>query len=235
MTKNYTHSKELLAKIADHLIINSSFLDNLGLLHGKMGIVIFFYHYSQYTNNDTIHKFADEILMEVLNEIHDELPVDFANGYCGIGWAIELLLQNNFIEGDSRDILKEVDTKIMERDVSRIADNELFTGIEGVLHYVLFRLSACDNNTPFDKKYLSNISYSISKQNKVKRNTNLSEIASKFLIWDNEREIEYEPYTYINKLLLSNKLEEDIINLNLGLIDGLAGMGLKIILNENEK
>ena len=55
MTKNYTHSKELLAKIADHLIINSSFLDNLGLLHGKMGIVIFFYHYSQYTNNDTIH------------------------------------------------------------------------------------------------------------------------------------------------------------------------------------
>ena len=200
MTKNYTHSKELLAKIADHLIINSSFLDNLGLLHGKMGIVIFFYHYSQYTNNDTIHKFADEILMEVLNEIHDELPVDFANGYCGIGWAIELLLQNNFIEGDSRDILKEVDTKIMERDVSRIADNELFTGIEGVLHYVLFRLSACDNNTPFDKKYLSNISYSISKQNKVKRNTNLSEIASKFLIWDNEREIEYEPYTYINKL-----------------------------------
>ena len=235
MTKNYTHSKELLAKIADHLIINSSFLDNLGLLHGKMGIVIFFYHYSQYTNNDTIHKFADEILMEVLNEIHDELPVDFANGYCGIGWAIELLLQNNFIEGDSRDILKEVDTKIMERDVSRIADNELFTGIEGVLHYVLFRLSACDNNTPFDKNYLSNISYSISKQNKVKRNTNLSEIASKFLIWDNEREIEYEPYTYINKLLLSNKLEEDIINLNLGLIDGLAGMGLKIILNENEK
>ncbi len=235
MTKNYTHSKELLAKIADHLIINSSFLDNLGLLHGKMGIVIFFYHYSQYTNNDTIHKFADEILMEVLNEIHDELPVDFANGYCGIGWAIELLLQNNFIEGDSRDILKEVDTKIMERDVSRIAGNELFTGIEGVLHYVLFRLSACDNNTPFDKKYLSNISYSISKQNKVKRNTNLSEIASKFLIWDNEREIEYEPYTYINKLLLSNKLEEDIINLNLGLIDGLAGMGLKIILNENEK
>ena len=235
MTKNYTHSKELLAKIADHLIINSSFLDNLGLLHGKMGIVIFFYHYSQYTNNDTIHKFADEILMEVLNEIHDELPVDFANGYCGIGWAIELLLQNNFIEGDSRDILKELDTKIMERDVSRIADNELFTGIEGVLHYVLFRLSACDNNTPFDKKYLSNISYSISKQNKVKRNTNLSEIASKFLIWDNEREIEYEPYTYINKLLLSNKLEEDIINLNLGLIDGLAGMGLKIILNENEK
>lgn len=235
MTKNYTHSKELLAKIADHLIINSSFLDNLGLLHGKMGIVIFFYHYSQYTNNDTIHKFADEILMEVLNEIHDELPVDFANGYCGIGWAIELLLQNNFIEGDSRDILKEVDTKIMERDVSRIADNELFTGIEGVLHYVLFRLSACDNNTPFDKKYFSNISYSISKQNKVKRNTNLSEIASKFLIWDNEREIEYEPYTYINKLLLSNKLEEDIINLNLGLIDGLAGMGLKIILNENEK
>ena len=77
--------------------------------------------------------------------------------------------------------------------------------------------------------------YQISKQNKVKRNTNLSEIASKFLIWDNEREIEYEPYTYINKLLLSNKLEEDIINLNLGLIDGLAGMGLKIILNENEK
>lgn len=234
MTNNSIHSNELLAKIANHLIINSSFLDNLGLFHGKMGIVIFLYHYSQYTKNDTIHQFADEILLEILNEIHDELPVDFANGYCGIGWAIEFLLQKNFIEGDSIDILMELDNKIMERDVSRITDNKLFTGFEGILHYVVFRLSSCDNHIPFDKKYLSNISYSISKPNKTQENPNFSEIASKFLLWENNKVLDYNPYTYLRKLLLSNKLEEDIIYLNLGLIDGLAGMGLKIILNEKE-
>ena len=34
--------KILLQQIANHLIVNSSFLDDLGLYHGKMGLVLFF-------------------------------------------------------------------------------------------------------------------------------------------------------------------------------------------------
>ncbi len=57
----------LLERIANHSTINSSFLDNLGLFHGKMGIVIFFYHYSRYTNNPIY----DELLCE-----HEKIILD---------------------------------------------------------------------------------------------------------------------------------------------------------------
>ncbi len=50
-TSNKKHNNELLQRIANHLIINSSFLENLGLFHGKMGIVIFYYHYLCYTSS----------------------------------------------------------------------------------------------------------------------------------------------------------------------------------------
>ncbi len=39
-TSNKKHNNELLQKIANHLIINSSFLENLELFHGNMRILI---------------------------------------------------------------------------------------------------------------------------------------------------------------------------------------------------
>lgn len=133
------HNDELLQRIANHLIINSSYLDNLGLFHGKMGVVIFFYHYSRYTSNPIYEEFAGELLDEIFEEIHDKLPIDFENGYLGIGWGIEYLAEQKFIDGDANDILEDIDKKIMERDIRRISDMSLNTGLEGVFHYVLAR------------------------------------------------------------------------------------------------
>jgi hypothetical protein len=40
--KDHTHiHDELLLRIARHLIMHASFLTDLGLFHGKMGIVLF--------------------------------------------------------------------------------------------------------------------------------------------------------------------------------------------------
>lgn len=94
---------------------------------------------------------------EIINEIHDELPIDFANGYSGIGWSIEYLLHNRFVEEASNEILTDIDRKIMERDVRRITDRQLFHGTEGILHYVIFRLYRCGTDTPFDNEYLEDI------------------------------------------------------------------------------
>jgi hypothetical protein len=40
MKRKNTDEKEILTRIANHLIINASFLSDLGLYHGKMGIVL---------------------------------------------------------------------------------------------------------------------------------------------------------------------------------------------------
>ena len=74
-TSNKKNNNELLQRIANHLVINSIFLDNFGLFYGKMGIVIFFYHYSRYTNNPIYEEFAGELLDEIFEEIHDKLPI----------------------------------------------------------------------------------------------------------------------------------------------------------------
>jgi len=41
-----------LQRIANVLLLNASFTDNLGLLNGKMGIAVFFYHYARLTENN---------------------------------------------------------------------------------------------------------------------------------------------------------------------------------------
>lgn len=226
---------ELLQRIANHLIINSGFIDNLGLLHGKMGIVIFFYHYSRYNLEKIYHQIADEIMVDIINELHDELPIDLANGYCGIGWSIAYLLQNKFIEGKVNEVLEEIDSKIMERDVCRIKDYKLYTGFEGILHYVIFRLSLSEYLGPFDKKYIDSIYDTSRELMKMEQYNTLSKLATQYISWSQGKILYYDPDALIKGLIKQNKYQLDkITNLDLGIENGCAGIGLNIIFNEEK-
>lgn len=201
----------LLERIANHLVINSSFLDNLGLFHGKMGIAIFFYHYSRYTNNPIYEDFAGELLDEIYEDIHRGISFDFENGLCGIGWGIEYLLQNKYIEGDSDEILEDIDRKIMEYDPRRITDTTFRSGFAGLSCYIRTRLnSLCRNpNTlPFDALYLS-------EWRKIP---------------DNSEEWQKIPEQILNRALGTAPSDECITDWPPGLENGCAGYGLKILL-----
>ena len=41
----------LLKRIANHQMLHGSFCSDLGIQNGKMGIVLFFYHYARYVKN----------------------------------------------------------------------------------------------------------------------------------------------------------------------------------------
>lgn len=56
-------TKQLLS-IANHLILHTSTMSDLGLFYGKMGSVLFFIHYAKHTNNSIYDDFAGEILDE---------------------------------------------------------------------------------------------------------------------------------------------------------------------------
>lgn len=153
--KNTTDA--LLHRIANHLILNASFLNNLGLYHGKMGIVLFFAHYARYTKNLIYDEFAGELLDEIYEEINDNVSLDFENGLTGIGWGIEYLLQNGFMEGDSDEILCQIDEKVMEIDLWRVKDEGVRKGIKGFSYYICSRLSTSNlqrEKIPFDELYL---------------------------------------------------------------------------------
>lgn len=196
----------LLQHIANHLILHLHYLEDIGLFHGKMGIILFFAHYARYTNIAMYDDFAEELLNDLCENIPENSPINLEFGLCGIGWGIEYLIRNKFMEGNSNDILIDIDQKIMERDLRRIKDYSLATGLMGISCYIQFRLQGGNknrDNTPFDNIYLSEWRKKIISLN----------------IW-NEREV-------LSYLIKRQSNEIDYLPKELGLVDGCAGIGIK--------
>jgi hypothetical protein len=120
--------------------------NNHGLLHGDTGIVLFLYHLSRATKNAETEEMADNLLDKIFAGISTTAPADFENGLAGIGWGIEYLVQHGFAEGNTDDILEEVDTRIFKT----ICDDnqptlELTNGLTGYLVYLNARLKNTNN------------------------------------------------------------------------------------------
>ena len=221
-----------LHRIARHLILNAGYCKDLGLFHGKMGIILFFAHYARYAQNKIYNDFADQLLKEIYAEIHTETPINLKNGLCGIGWGIEYLLQMKFLEGDSNKILADLDAKIMERDPLRMKDESFETGAYGILYYIMVRLTSPNRkkeNVPFDNIYLNCWKELI--ENKANGNSNPNAYDSLFLRWANGEEVSINMDKFLVNLIAGNALfDDEFIYLPYGIQNGCAGIGLKNIL-----
>jgi lantibiotic modifying enzyme len=205
----------LIERIAKHLIINASFMSDLGLYHGKMGIVLFFAHYTRYTENTLYQYYFYNLIDEIYEDIHSGVPVGFENGLCGIGWGIEYLVQNQFMTGNTGEILEDIDRKIMEIDPLRMQDISFRKGLAGVYYYVFTHIqSPYVKQSVFDMTYLSVLTEAISK---LSWNGNIS----------NPPNLSFIPFLLEKTLNLSANLE--ITSFPLGIENGLSGYGLKQI------
>lgn len=131
-----------IQRVLNHLILNTSFLENKGLYYGKMGIVLFFFHYARYYKMQLYNDFAEDLLEEIMNEVNENLSLEFKNGLSGIGWGIVYLLNNGFVCGDPNDVLEEVDSiivKYIHQNGVNIVEDECFCGI---LYYLNMRLTS---------------------------------------------------------------------------------------------
>lgn len=148
-----------------YLTINGSFTGDLGLFHGRMGIILFFAHYARATQSKHYEDFAGYLLDELYEEIHNDLPVNLENGLCGIGWGIEYLVQQGVMEGDTDEILADIDRKVMELDPLRMTNLGFRRGLAGIAFYVIARLNA--NRTtaalPFDDAYLTSLQQALER------------------------------------------------------------------------
>lgn len=209
MTESNIVKAKLLSRIANHLILYTSFAKDLGLYHGKTGVALFFSHYARYTGNLLYDEYAGELLEEVMQELHTDLPIDFESGLCGIGWSINYLIQNKFMQGDANEILYEIDQKIMERDLRYITDVSCRCGLEGISYYIYNRVSSLKVNQQqdlFNQSYLED----------------WKTIAGTIHIPDN-RDI-------LLSIVDTSPETADLLNWDLGLYKGCAGVGLKTIL-----
>lgn len=148
-----------------YLTINGSFTGDLGLFHGRMGIILFFAHYARATQSKHYEDFAGYLLDELYEEIHEDLPVNLENGLCGIGWGIEYLVQQGFMEGDTDEILADIDRKVMELDPARMTNLGFRRGLAGIAFYVIARLNAnrATSALPFDDAYLTSLQQALER------------------------------------------------------------------------
>lgn len=147
------------------LIWEAGFLTDLGLFNGKMGMVIFFYECGKWSDSLVFTEFAYELLDELWNEVDQNTQTYFATGLTGIGWGIEYLIKEGFVEATDN-ICEEIDHRIMETDIQQFTDLSLETGLTGLLHYLLAHIKgSLQRNiaTGFDLTYLTNL-YTIAKK-----------------------------------------------------------------------
>lgn len=202
-------------------------------MHGKMGGVIFFANYAKYKNDPSFNELSDLLFEDVYENITDNAPVDFASGLCGIGWAVEYLIQNNFTEGDTDEVLKYIDGKIMEKDIRRISDYGFDKGLAGILFYVLTRLESYDRKgktLPFDSIYLDDLFHKINNIGLNKEDNITNDLILRFNDLRSGK-VNYDIKPGISDSWLADPQVEikDIAQIHLGIDKGLTGMALKLI------
>jgi len=128
-----------LGQIADMLILNGTLTECPGLLHGKMGIAIFFFHYAQHTANEFFEDYAIELIGVIQSQIHNNSTSDYQRGISGIGIGMDYLIRNGFLVADE-DIFGDFD-KRMYRAVmyDPWQDFSLYDGLTGYGRYWIDR------------------------------------------------------------------------------------------------
>lgn len=202
----------LLRRIANHQLMFGSLNTDSGIMYGRMGLVLFFFHYARYTENPLFEDFAGEILDEILEDMHTEMSWGFDSGLCGIAWGIEYLLANEFISGDSDEILFEIDRKIMEKDLRRITDYSFDTGLDGLACYVSLRLIGQNGQAAFGETFIDELKDAC-RAIKINDENSAIGIPVFLELYGGQQTTDY-PYTDIIKRIVSKEVDGELEELS---------------------
>ena len=141
MEQNKAIDKEKqLRQIAEMLLLNGTLVECAGLIHGKTGLAIFFFHYARYTGNALFEDYAMDLISEEQHQIHTNSPANYENGIAGIGVGIDYLIRNNFIDADA-DIFDDFDQRMFRAVMyDPWPDFSLYDGLMGYGRYWITRL-----------------------------------------------------------------------------------------------
>lgn len=132
--------KKDLQQISDMLLLNGTLAESPGLVNGKIGIAIFFFHYALFDNNDIYLDYAMDLIDEMLNQMDINSPTDYANGLSGIGVGIDYLIRNKYLSVDD-DICEEFDDRILcSMSYDHLLNFNQYEGLIGYGRYWITRL-----------------------------------------------------------------------------------------------
>jgi hypothetical protein len=151
--------EKTLQKTANLLILNLQNIDNLGFLNGKTGIAVFLYSYSRNLSKPVYQDQADELLDDLFAALNMHLPSSLANGIAGIGFGLNYLIKNHFIETDENpdELFKNIDIRL-SKDVGGqfLSDIQTNFPVFSAGFYALSRIKT-ENRTIQKNKLLSSL------------------------------------------------------------------------------
>lgn len=121
-------------------IIISNKINNTGFMGGKTGLALFLFYYSRFTSDEKYSDYAEDLIIQVFEEINNgfDYPT-YAGGLAGIGWILEHLSKESYIELDSDEVLSEIDHflfKAMNFDI----EQKKYDFLHGAIGYGLYFL-----------------------------------------------------------------------------------------------
>lgn len=132
--------EEQVSQITGMLLLNCTLTECPGLVHGKMGLAVFFFHYAQYTENMLFADYAVDLIGEMQNQIHVNSPADYEKGIAGIGVGIEYLIRNQFLLVED-DICEDFDSRMFRAVMyDPYPGFSMYDGLTGYGRYWISRL-----------------------------------------------------------------------------------------------
>jgi len=148
--------KKKLAEIAECLVEHTGELkENIGLMGGKIGVALFYFYYAKYLGEDKFADYAVDLISEVFDVINNDFTYHtHAGGLAGIGWTVEHLAQNEFIDTDTNEILADLDPYLHKAMIFDI-QNGNYDFLHGAVGNGVYFLSRKNNEK--SKEYLKEL------------------------------------------------------------------------------
>lgn len=221
-----------LERIARHIREYWDDFESDGLLEGRLGGILFLFHYAHFAGDPEIRQFAFSSLAALLSKPAG--TVELGDGLLGRAWALEYLYRNAFLTAEEYDRSDLSVPLFSALENHHWEDLNLHTGLGGCLRYLLARLYANRTGTPFgggDWAALASRLYEAARSViEEKRETDCIDTYLEF-VWRYEEQAVVEPVVSLYDICyLFTPDRFEIEEMVLGL-DGLAGIGLDILLN----
>jgi len=150
---NLQFIKRIKIKIDDIAeLMKDSSQSNPDLTGGKAGELFFLVYYSFYKEDEVYLNKVTTLLSEIFEKIESGFNYPtFAGGLAGIGWIVEFLVENDFIDADTDEIIGNLDDFLypLMLDYVRKGNFDYLHGAVGLGMYFLKRQSNKDS-----QKYL---------------------------------------------------------------------------------
>jgi len=140
-----------LENLADLLTVSGHTCHFPGLSYGKMGIVIFLFHYARQSQNISFENEAEALIDEIQAAIQIDYSIGYADGLTGIGTGIEYLAQHGFLSIETDEILEDFDTLFAEQ----IHKNKLYLSYQDLSDLKRFFEARLENPQTEKRSFLN--------------------------------------------------------------------------------